>query len=92
VTAAQALSSSSVTLKVAGSTMAYNERVTVDLPAGDGLVITGTGPAEPTINDGATGSDISISTANAGPVTVTDMAVSGGKSHTAAASTPGPQS
>jgi hypothetical protein len=72
VTAAEALSATAVTLDVAGSATNYDELVTVNLTSssGDSLDIEGTGSTPPTLDDGGTGSNVTIATTSAGAVTI----------------------
>ena len=80
VTAAEALTSTPVTLDVAGSATTYAESVTIDLTAasGDSLDVEGTGATQPTLDNGGAGSNITISTTSVGTVTVGHMTISGG--------------
>ncbi|MBV8594383.1 MAG: hypothetical protein JOZ27_08800, partial [Caulobacteraceae bacterium] len=80
VTAAEALSNTAVTLDVAGSATTYAESVTINLAGagGDSLDIEGTGAIPPTLDNGGTGSNITIATTSLGAVTVGHMTISGG--------------
>ncbi len=88
VNAAEALSSTDVTLNVAGSSTAYNESVTINLPSGSGpgegdtLDIEGTGSTLPTLDNGGTRSNVTIPTTSAGAVTIGHMTISGGSKPT----------
>jgi predicted outer membrane repeat protein len=84
VTAAQALSGTAVTLDVAGSSTTYAESVTINLTAvsGDTLDIEGTGSTQPTLDNGGTGSNVSIPNTSAGAVTIDHMTIMGGTSST----------
>lgn len=87
VTAAEALSGTDVTLNVAGSATAYNESVTINLTSagGDSLDIEGTGATQPTLDNGGSASNISISTTSAGAVTIGHMTISHGNGTTGGA-------
>jgi predicted outer membrane repeat protein len=84
VTAAEALSATNVTLDVAGSATAYNESVTINLTSGggDSLDIEGTGATQPTLDNGGTGSNVTIDNSSVGAVTVGHMTISGGNAST----------
>ena len=90
VTAAEALTGTAVTLDVAGSATTYPETatsgVTINLPSGpgDSLDIEGTGSTPPTLNNGGTGSNVTIPTTSAGAVTIDNMTISGGHATTTA--------
>jgi predicted outer membrane repeat protein len=79
IDAAEQLSGAAVTLDVSGSSNDYGELVTVDLPAtsGDSLSIVGTGPQQPTLNDGA-GSIVTIAPSSAGAVSISNVDFGGG--------------
>jgi predicted outer membrane repeat protein len=80
VSAAEALTSTAVTLDVAGSATSYDEMVTINLTASsaDSLVIEGTGSTQPTLDDGGTGSNVTIDPTSAGAVTIGSLTISGG--------------
>jgi hypothetical protein len=80
VTAAEALTGTAVTLNIAGSSTTYAESVNINLPSGpgDSLDIEGTGSTPPTLDNGGTGSNVTIDTTSAGAVTVGHMTISGG--------------
>jgi hypothetical protein len=84
VTAAEALSSTAVTLDVAGSSTHYHEMVTINLTAGggDSLDIEGTGATQPTLDDGGSGSNVTIALTSVGTVTFFNMTISGGNATT----------
>ena len=90
VTAAEALTGTAVTLDVAGSATTYPETatsgVTINLPSGpgDSLDIEGTGSTPPTLNNGGTGSNVTIPSTSAGAVTIDNMTISGGHATTTA--------
>ena len=78
--AAEALTDTAVTLDVAGSATTYDEMVAINLPssAGDTLDIEGTGSTLPTLDDGGSGSNITIADTSVGAVTIDNMTISGG--------------
>ena len=84
VSAAEALSNSAVTLDVSGSSTTYDEMVSINLTAGsdDSLDIEGTGATQPKLNDGGTGSNVTIEGTSAGAVTIDGMTISGGDAST----------
>ncbi len=87
VTAAEALSSTNVTLDVAGSSTTYTQAVTINLPSSGGDTrIEGTGSTLPTLDDGGAGSNITIPDTSAGAVTIDHMTISGGNASTGAES------
>lgn len=77
VAAAEALSDSNVTLQVAAGT--YAEQLSINVPATDSLVIAGAGAPTTTINDGGTGTVISVT---GGIATVKGMTIAGGSAAT----------
>ncbi len=84
VTAAEALTGTAVTLDVAGSSTNYTEPVTINLTSGGGdtLDIEGTGSTLPTLDDGGSGSNVTIPDTSAGAVTIGHMTISGGNAAT----------
>ncbi len=76
--AADILTDTAITLDVAGSATHYDEMVQIVLPTSDSLSVDGTGSTLPTLNDGGSGSNITISDISAGAVTIDNMTVSGG--------------
>jgi len=88
VTAAEALTGTAVTLDVAGSATTYDEMVTINLTSGSGdsLDIEGTSSTQPKLDDGGTGSNITIELTSAGAVTIDRMTISGGNATTGTAS------
>ncbi len=60
VNAADLLTDTAITLDIAGSATNYDEMVQIVLPASDSLVIDGTGSTQPTLDDGGSGSNITI--------------------------------
>ena len=90
VTTAEALTGTAVTLDVAGSATTYPEDGDEwghDQPTsgpGDSLDIEGTGSTPPTLNNGGTGSNVTIPSTSAGAVTIDNMTISGGHATTTA--------
>jgi predicted outer membrane repeat protein len=86
VTAAQLLAAgTAITLDVAGSSTTYTETPTVTITltaAGNSLDIEGTGSTLPTLNNGGTGSNITLAPTNVDNVTINHMTISGGSSTT----------
>ena len=80
VNVAEALSDTSVTLNVAGSSTIYHASVQINLPSsgGDSLDIQGTGSTLPTLDSQGSASNITIETTSAGAVSVDQMTISGG--------------
>jgi predicted outer membrane repeat protein len=78
VTVADGLADTNVTLNVAGSSTPYADSVTINLPSSDTLDIEGTGSTLPTLDNGGTGSNVTISTTSTGAVTIGHMTISGG--------------
>ncbi len=78
VNVAEALSDTSVTLNVAGSSTIYHASVQINLPSsgGDSLVIQGTGSTLPTLDSQGSASDITIENTSTGAVTVDQMTIS----------------
>jgi predicted outer membrane repeat protein len=83
VTVADGLANTNVTLNVAGSATNYTETgLTINLPSTDTLDIEGTGATQPTLNDGASGSNITIPTTSGGAITIDHMTISNGNATT----------
>ena len=78
INAADILTNTAITLNVAGSSTAYDEMVQIVLPTSDSLVVQGTGSTQPTLDDGGSGSNITIADVSVGPVTIDGMTISGG--------------
>jgi len=88
VTAAEALSDTSVTLDVAGSATTYTTSVLINLTSasGDSLDIEGTGSTLPTLDNGGAGSNVTIPGSSVGAVAIDNMTISGGNSSSGAQS------
>jgi predicted outer membrane repeat protein len=88
VTAAEALSSTAVTLDVAGSATSYAESVTINLTSasGDSLDIEGKGATQPTLDNGGAGSNITVPDTSTGAITIDRMTISGGNASSGAQS------
>jgi predicted outer membrane repeat protein len=84
INAAETLQNTAVTLYVTGSpSHTYDEIDHINIVAGtnDTLEIFGVGAAAPTLDDGGTGTDLTLDGTNVGAVTIFDMTISGGSSN-----------